>query len=91
MGYSADVEIIYDVHNQVLRIPTQTLLEGNRVLLYGAKGVLEERKVTIGLSNWEYAEVLSGLNEGDRIVSSLDRTGVKAGVKVVPEEPLPAK
>jgi HlyD family secretion protein len=87
VGYSADVEIIYDVRNQVLRIPTQTLLEGNRVLRYGGNGVLEERKVTTGLSNWEYAEVLSGLDEGDRIVSSLDRAGVKAGVKVAPEEP----
>lgn len=91
VGYSADVEIIYDVRNQVLRIPTQTLLEGNRVLRYGSNGVLEERKVTTGLSNWEYAEVLSGLSEGDRVVSSLDRPGVKAGVRVVPEEAKPAK
>ena len=91
MGYSADVEIIYDVRNQVLRVPTQTLLEGNRVLLFGGNGVLEERKVKTGLSNWEYAEVLSGLEEGDRVVSSLDREGVKAGVSVVPEEAKPAK
>ena len=91
VGYSADVEIIHDVRNQVLRIPTQTLLEGNRVLRYGSNGVLEERKVTTGLSNWEYAEVLSGLDEGDQIVSSLDRAGVKAGVRVVPEEAKPAK
>ena len=91
VGYSADVEIIHDVRNQVLRIPTQTLLEGNRVLLYGSNGVLEERKVKTGLSNWEYAEVLSGLEEGDRVVSSLDREGVKAGVSVVPEEAKPAK
>ena len=91
VGYSADVEIIHDVRNNVLRIPTQTLLEGNRVLLYGSKGVLEERKVTTGLSNWEYAEVVSGLAEGDQVVSSLDRPGVKAGVRVVPEEAKPAK
>jgi HlyD family secretion protein len=86
VGYSADVEIIYDTRKQVLRIPTQTLLEGNRVLLFGSNGVLEERKVKTGLSNWEYAEVLSGLEEGDRIVSSLDREGVVAGARVVPEE-----
>jgi HlyD family secretion protein len=86
VGYSADVEIIHNVRNGVLRIPTQTLLEGNRVLRYGNNGVLEERKVTAGLSNWEYVEVLSGLEEGDQIVSSLDRAGVKAGVSVVPEE-----
>jgi HlyD family secretion protein len=91
VGYSADVEIIHDVRNQVLRIPTQTLLEGNRVLLYGGNGVLEERKVTTGLSNWENVEVLSGLAEGDQIVSSLDREGVKAGARVVPEETKPAK
>ncbi len=91
VGYSADVEIIYDVRNQVLRIPTQTLLEGNRVLRYGSNGVLEERKVTIGLSNWEHTQVLSGLEEGDQVVSSLDRAGVKAGVRVVPEEAKPAK
>lgn len=91
VGYSADVEIIYDVRKNVLRIPTQTLLEGDRVLLYGSKGILEERKVTTGLSNWEYAEVTSGLKEGDRIVSSLDRAGVKAGVRVIPEKAKPAQ
>lgn len=91
VGYSADVEIIHEVRNQVLRIPVQTLLEGNRVLLYGNKGVLEERKLTTGLSNWEFAEVTSGLSEGDMIVSSLDRAGVKAGVRVVPEAAKPAQ
>ena len=90
VGYSADVEIIYDVRDHVLRIPTQTLMEGNRVLLYGSNGVLEARKVTTGLSSWEYVEILSGLEEGDRIVSSLDREGVKAGARVVPEAAKPA-
>jgi HlyD family secretion protein len=47
--------------------------------------------VTTGLSNWEYAEVVSGLAEGDQIVSSLDRAGVKAGVRVEPEEAKSAK
>jgi HlyD family secretion protein len=85
VGYSADVEIVYDKREHVLRIPTQTLMEGNRVLLYGDNGVLEERKVDTGLTSWEYVEVVSGLKEGDRIVFSLDRPGVKAGARVVPE------
>lgn len=90
VGYSADVEIVYDARPQVLRVPTQTLLEGNRVLLPN-DGVLEERKLTTGLSNWEFAEVLSGLSEGDQVVSSLDRAGVKAGAKVVEEKVKPAQ
>jgi HlyD family secretion protein len=86
VGYSADVEIIHTTHRNVLRIPTQTLLEGKKVLLYKADGVLEERSVTIGLANWEQTEITSGLAEGDLIVLSLDQEGVKAGVRVKPAE-----
>ena len=85
VGYSADVEIVHSFHANVLRIPTQTLLEGKRVLLYRADGVLEERTVTTGLANWEHTEITAGLNEGDQIVMSLDRAGVKAGVRVQPD------
>lgn len=85
VGYSADVEIVHATHGNVLRIPTQTLLEGNRVLLYGPDGILEERNVTTGLANWDQTEITSGLNEGDRVVLSLDKAGVKAGVRVRPE------
>ena len=85
VGYSADVEIVHESRANVLRIPTQTLLEGNRVLLYQDNGVLAERTVTTGLANWEQTEITSGLNEGDQIVLSLDREGVKAGAQVQPE------
>lgn len=91
VGYSADVEIVHASHENVLRIPTQALLEGNRVLLYRADGVLEDRTVTSGLANWDHTEITSGLNEGDRIVLSLDQAGVKAGVRVRPEETQTAK
>lgn len=85
VGYSADVEIVHDVHEKVLRIPTQTLMEGKRVLLYQNDGKLVERSVVTGLANWEYTEIKAGLNEGEQIVFSLDRPGVKAGALVMPE------
>ncbi|MBI5658800.1 MAG: efflux RND transporter periplasmic adaptor subunit [Nitrosomonadales bacterium] len=91
VGYSADVEIVHEARERVLRVPTQTLMEGKRVLLLRPDGVLEERKVTTGLSNWEHTEVVSGLGEGDRIVTSLDRAGVKAGAQALPEAATPAK
>jgi len=86
IGYSADVEIVHEKRDNVLRIPTQTLLEGKKVMLYRADGILEERTVQTGLANWDQTEITGGLNEGDRIVMSLDRPGVKAGAKVLPEE-----
>ncbi len=92
VGYSANVEIVHTTHANVLRIPTQTLLEGKRVLAYRpADSMLEERTVTTGLANWEHTEIISGLNEGGQIELSLDQAGVKAGVKSRPLESKPSK
>ena len=85
VGYSADVEIMHTSHEKVLRIPTQALLEGKKVLVYGAAGVLEERAVKTGLANWEQTEITTGLSEGEQVVMSLDQAGVKAGVHAQPE------
>ncbi|MBL8450831.1 MAG: efflux RND transporter periplasmic adaptor subunit [Dechloromonas sp.] len=87
VGYSADVEILLAVRDKVLRVPTAALLEGNRVLLYNPETEkLEERAVKTGLANWEYTEIAEGLQAGDRIVTSLEKEGVKAGARVVPDD-----
>ena len=65
------------------RLPA-ALLEGGRVLVLEG-GKLAERKVRTGLANWEYTEILDGLAAGDRIVTSLERAGVKAGAAAVDE------
>ncbi|MBK8889446.1 MAG: efflux RND transporter periplasmic adaptor subunit [Dechloromonas sp.] len=92
VGYSADVEIILDGRDKVLRIPTAAIQEGGRVLLFNAgSGKLEERKVKTGLANWEYTEILDGLAAGDRIVTSLEKEGVKAGATVSPDEKAKAR
>lgn len=86
VGYSADVEIVLDSHENVLRIPTSALIDGSKVLVYQAKNqLLEERTIKAGITNWEYTEVVDGLKKGEQIVSSLEREGVKAGAKVIPE------
>lgn len=86
VGYSADVEIIHAEHDNVLRIPTQALLDQKHVLYYNARGMLEDRTVKTGLANWDETEITAGLNEGDRIVLNLDQAGVKAGARVQPEK-----
>ena len=87
VGYRADVEIIHDDRDNVLRIPTAAIQEGGKVLLFNAdSGKLEERKIKTGLANWEFTEVLEGLVAGDRIVTSLEKEGVKAGAKVTPDD-----
>lgn len=82
VGYSADVEVLLERRENVLRLPTATIQEGGRVLLL-KDGKLVEAKVKTGLSNWEYTEILEGLNAGDQVVTSLERDGVKAGARAV--------
>ena len=86
VGYSADIEVVVDARDDVPRIPTSALMPGSRVLVLNADGVLEERKIETGLSNWEFTEAKGGLARGDRVVTSLEREGVKAGAKAVAEE-----
>lgn len=88
VGYSADAEVILETRDNVPRIPSSAILEGNKVLVYRPeRGDLEERVIQPGLANWEYTEVKSGLRPGERIVVSLEREGVKAGAKARPEAP----
>jgi HlyD family secretion protein len=86
-GYSADAEIVLEVRDDVLRIPTEAVMDGERVLVYdtGTKR-LGQRSIKAGLSNWRYTEVLSGLKEGDAVVTSVGREGVGPGVLVKPED-----
>jgi HlyD family secretion protein len=84
VGYSADVEIVLSGRPNVLRVPTAALIEGGKVMLLNAdSGKLEERKVKVGIANWEFTEIVEGLSEGERIVVSLEREGVKVGARAM--------
>lgn len=79
-GYSADIEVILDEQDNVLRIPTEAIVEGSRVLVFTVDNMLERRDITTGLKNWEWTQVIEGLNEGDEVVVSVEREGVEHGV-----------
>ncbi len=81
-GLSADIEVILDAREDVLRIPTFALLEGDRVLA-ARSGKLVSVPLEVGIRNWEYAEIREGIAEGERVVTSLDRPEIKAGVRVI--------
>jgi HlyD family secretion protein len=87
-GTSADAEVILSARDGVLRVPTSALLEGGKVLVLEA-GILVERPLTLGIRNWDFTEVKSGLSEGASVVVSLDRAEVKAGARAAASEAKP--
>ena len=84
-GYSADIEVLLERHDDVLRVPTEAVIE-ERVVMIVRDDRLEKREIDAGLANWQFTEIRSGLREGDTIVLSLGREGVDPGALVEIEE-----
>lgn len=87
VGYSADIDIILETHEDVLRVPTEAVMENDEVYRYNAdSGVLELVSIKVGLRNWNFTEVTGNLQAGDQIVLSLDVQGLADGLAVVPRD-----
>jgi HlyD family secretion protein len=84
-GTSADAEVILGAREGVVRIPTAALLEGGKVLVLEGDRLVE-RPLTLGLRNWDFTQVEGGIQEGARVVVSLDRPEVRAGALARAEE-----
>lgn len=71
IGMNGDASIILDSKEDVLVVPFEATIsrdDKTYVNVKGQKGEPEEREITIGLETDDYAEVLSGLNEGDLVL-----------------------
>ncbi len=87
-GLYAEADLPVEERHDIPSVPIQALThEGNRTvaLVVGPDGTVEQRPVQVGIQTSMYAEVLSGLNEGEQVIVS-DRSGVKPGEKVHPQQ-----
>lgn len=68
-GMTVDVTIMADFHSNVLAIPLRAVIEENGETMVNIleNGQFVSKKVELGFRNENYAEVLSGLNEGDQV------------------------
>ncbi|MCX5997348.1 MAG: efflux RND transporter periplasmic adaptor subunit [Chloroflexi bacterium] len=81
-GLTSTATITAASAKNVLLVPVSMVLNmrgGSFVMVENAQtGKPERRKITIGVQNTEYAEVQSGLQEGDKVVAITDRSSVNA-------------
>ncbi|GAF89438.1 unnamed protein product, partial [marine sediment metagenome] len=55
----------------VLLVPNSAIIGSGRqiyVKVVSPDGVIEDRLVTTGISNWQYTEIIEGLSEGEKVV-----------------------
>jgi len=70
-GLTVTVSILVAERSDVLLIPSGAIItRGGRayVQVVSPDGIIEERAIQTGISDWQYAEVLDGLSEGDQVI-----------------------
>lgn len=91
-GVYAEATLALDRRGDALTIPLQALnQQGEKasVLLIDGENKIQSREVALGIQTPDYAEVVSGLNAGERVVIS-DRSGLHGGEEVYPKPAQPA-
>jgi multidrug efflux pump subunit AcrA (membrane-fusion protein) len=69
-GLTSTAEIKVSSATNALLVPVSVIIStpgGSMVTVVKSDGTTEMRRVTLGLQNFEYAEVKSGLKEGEKV------------------------
>jgi HlyD family secretion protein len=89
-GYSADIEVILDVRSDVVRVPTEAVMDGKRVFVFLPEtGRIAAREIRTGLSNWDWSEVLEGLSPDELVVVNVDNPDLEDGAPAARVEEAP--
>lgn len=86
-GVYAEATLTLDRKGDALVVPLQAVSqEGDSasVMIVDQANKIQDSNITLGVQTDSYAEVLSGLHEGDHVVVS-DRSGLKPGEEVRPQ------
>jgi len=75
------VELIRTSKHTALTIPLSALDETKKNIFIVKENILERREVEIGADDGKFVEILSGLNEGEIIITSATK-GLEDGMKV---------
>jgi len=87
VGYSADIDVVLEAHEEVIRIPSEALMDNDTVYRLDPAGSrLRRVAVQTGIRNWNFTEITAGLAVGDRVVTSLDQPGLADGALAAPAD-----
>lgn len=69
-GLTVTVSILVEEKNNVLLVPNRAIIrQGLEAFVQVLEdGVIEQRPIKTGLSDWQYTEVIEGLSEGEKVV-----------------------
>ena len=78
----SDVELIRSTSHNALTVPLTALSENRQyVFIVTPENTLDRRRITMGADDGKYVEILTGLREGDTVITSATK-GLEEGVRV---------
>lgn len=86
VGMSADVDIITNRLQDVIYLPIHAVMGDEKTEKYVyvlVNNIIVKKVITTGLSNFENIVVLTGLNPGEAVITSLGGDAIKPGNRVV--------
>lgn len=89
-GMTGEMNIITGTHENALLVPTRALIVDQALVV--KRGIVRSRTVQVGFRTLDYAEALSGLSEGNRVVVANQdklRPGQPVRQRMVSMPPLP--
>ena len=75
------VELIRNSKHNALTVPLSALNENKKFVFVVKENILERREVKVGADDGNFIEILSGLSEGETVVTSATK-GLETGMKV---------
>jgi len=90
-GMYTETRLVLAQRASSLSVPLEAVAQSDNsatVLVVNQQNKVEERKIAVGLQGKASVEVLSGLNEGDRVIIG-NRSQFREGEKVQPKEVAP--
>ena len=87
LGMYAEVDLVLERKASALTVPVQAVSRNGdeaTVLVVGADNRIQERKVKLGIEGPQKLEILSGLQEGERVVIG-SRSQFRDGERVAPK------
>lgn len=88
IGQFVRAEIEGQTFENVVRLPRESLRQGNQVLVVDSENKLRTRMVDVLETNNEYVVIASGVNDGD--IVNLSQLGISVDGTLVETDPLPA-
>jgi multidrug efflux pump subunit AcrA (membrane-fusion protein) len=79
VGMTGEMNIVTGTHENALLVPTRALLVDQALVVNG--GIVHARTVKVGFRTLDFAEALSGLEEGSSVIMA-DQDKFRAGEPV---------